>query len=157
MSSELDTKDVIILSMLQENGRVSYSEMARKLGVSEAAVYTRVQKLLKNGYIKRFQAVLNDEKLGYGLLAFISIRAQPSRYNEILKKLSGFDEIQEVHDVTGDYYCLLKVRTRSKDELAGLLDDIGRIEGVVSTETKVVLRTIKETQSIPLRKALKQS
>jgi len=152
----LDAKDIIILSMLQENGRVPYSEMARKLGVSEAAVYTRVQKLVKRGYIKRFQAVLNEEKLGYGLLAFISIRAQPSKYNEVLRKLSGFDEIQEVHDVTGDYYCLLKVRTRSKDELAGLLDDIGRIDGIVSTETKVVLRTIKETQSLPIRKALKQ-
>jgi len=149
---ELDEKDLTILEMLQANGRVSYSEMARRLGISEAAVYTRVQKLIKNGYIKRFQTVLNDEKLGYGLVAFISVKAQPIKYNEVLKKLASFKEVQEVHDVTGDYYCLLKVRTNGKENLAALLDEIGKIDGVVSTDTKVVLRTIKETTFIPLNR-----
>ncbi len=152
MQQSIDDKDLIILGMLQENGRVSYSDMARKLGISEAAVYTRVQKLLKNGYIKRFQAVLNEEKLGHGLAAFVAVRAHPSKYDNLLKSLASLEEVQEVHDVTGDYYCLVKLRTRDRDTLAKLLDEIGKLEGVVATETRIVLRTIKETNAIPLKK-----
>jgi len=146
-----DDKDLAILGMMQENGRISYSAMARKLGISEAAVYTRVQRLLKKGYIKRFQAVLDDVKLGSSLAAFVAVRAQPSKYDDLLEQLAKLKEIQEVHDVTGDYYCLLKLRTKDRESLAKLLDGIGKLDGVVSTETRVVLRTVKESSDIPLR------
>ena len=147
----LDEKDLTILRMMQEDGRVSYSEMARKLGISEAAVYTRVKKLVRSGYIKRFQAILNEEKMGYPLTAFIAIRAEPSKYDQVLKKLTRFEEMQEIHDITGDYSCLLKLRAKDKDHLTHILDEIGKIDGVVATETRIVLRTIKETSFIPIK------
>ena len=147
----MDEKDLIILKMMQEDGRVSYSEMARKLGISEAAVYTRVKKLVKDGYIKRFQAILNEEKMGYPMTAFIGVKAEPNKYDAVLKRLLRFEEMQEIHDVTGDYYCLLKLKVRDKDHLAQILDDIGRIDGVIATDTRIVLRTLKETCSIPIK------
>ncbi|MCG2909445.1 MAG: Lrp/AsnC ligand binding domain-containing protein, partial [Stygiolobus sp.] len=59
-----------------------------------------------------------------------------------------FKEVYEIFDVTGEYYALLKVRVKSREELASVLDKIGNMEGVTSTYTMFVLRTIKETKTI---------
>ncbi|MEM2910313.1 MAG: Lrp/AsnC family transcriptional regulator [Nitrososphaerota archaeon] len=148
MKTGLDEKDVMILNVLQENGRASYSEIAKRLGISEAAAYSRVKRLIKQGYIKRFQAVIDENKVGKAMTAFVAVKAQPHLYNKILEALISFPEVQEVHDVTGDYYCLLKLRVRDKESLAKTLDEIGKMEGVVSTETRVVLRTLKESPNV---------
>ncbi|RLG00995.1 MAG: AsnC family transcriptional regulator [Candidatus Wolframiiraptor sp.] len=146
----IDNKDLKILSILQEDGRAPYSEIARKMGMSEAAVYSRIQKLIKNHVIKKIQAILDPEKLGYKVTAFISVTAQPAKYNKVLEALSKLSEILEIHDVTGQHYCLVKVRTRDKEDLAKILDRIGTLDGVTSTETKIVLRTIKENYDLPI-------
>ena len=147
----LDAKDLKIIEILQENGRASYSEIARRIGMSEAAVYSRIQRLLKLGIVKKIQAVVNAEKLGYTVTAFISITAQPAKYEKVLRMLSEIPEVLEVHDVTGEHYCLVKVKARDNKALAEILDKIGGFDGVISTETKIVLRTIKEEHSIPIR------
>ncbi len=146
----IDHKDLKILSILQEDGRAPYSEIARKMGMSEAAVYSRIQKLIKNHVIKKIQAILDPEKLGYHVTAFISVTAQPAKYTKVLEELSKLSEILEIHDVTGQHYCLVKVRTRDKEDLAKVLDKIGALDGVTSTETKIVLRTIKEGYDLPI-------
>ena len=148
MKAGLDEKDLMILNILQENGRASYSEIAKKLGISEAAAYSRVKKLIKQGYIKKFQAVIDENKIGKMLTAFIAVKAQPNLYDKVLETLVSFPEVQEVHDVTGDYYCLLKLKVKDREALAKILDDIGKMDGVVSTETRVVLRTLKESPNV---------
>ncbi|PUA31138.1 MAG: hypothetical protein B9J98_07540 [Candidatus Terraquivivens tikiterensis] len=148
MKTGLDEKDIMILNILQENGRASYSEIAKRLGISEAAAYSRVKKLIKHGYIKRFQAVIDENKVGRAMTAFVAVKAQPHLYDKVLESLVSFPEVLEVHDVTGDYYCLLKLKVRDREALAKTLDEIGRMEGVVSTETKVVLRTLKESPNV---------
>jgi Lrp/AsnC family transcriptional regulator for asnA, asnC and gidA len=150
MKSLHDEKDLEILRVLQENGRASYSEIAKRLGLSEAAVYTRIQKLMRHGLIKKIQAVVDSEKLGFNLTAIVAVKAQPSRYEYLLKELSEIPEIVEIYDVTGDYYCLLKLRLQNREALAKLLDRIGAMDGVISTDTRIVLRTIKESYSLPL-------
>lgn len=150
MKSTHDEKDIEILRFLQENGRASYSEIAKKLGLSEAAVYTRVQKLIKQGLIKKIQAIVDSEKLGFNLTAIVAVRAQPSRYEYVLQELSNIPEIVEIYDVTGDYYCLMKLKVQNRESLAKLLDKIGSMEGVVSTDTRIVLRTVKESYTLPL-------
>lgn len=150
MRSIYDEKDLEIMRILQENGRASYSEIAKRLGLSEAAVYSRIQKLTKSGLIKRIQAVLDSEKLGFSLTAIVALKAQPSKYEPLLQELSKIPEIVEIYDVTGDYYCLLKLRLQNRDALAKLLDKIGSMEGVISTDTRIVLRTVKESFSLPI-------
>lgn len=146
----LDKRDIKILEILQGDGRASYSRIARQLNISEAAVYSRINRLVKEGVIRGFTAILDESKLSLSIGAFIGLRATPTKYAEVLSQLSSFPEILEIHDVTGDYYAMLKVRTRSKEELASLLDRIGKLDGVVSTDTKLILRTVKETTKIPL-------
>ena len=152
LKHSLDEKDLKILEILQSDGRASYSQISRDLGMSEAAIYSRIQKLLKSGVIRRFQAILDPDKLGFTLTAFIAITAQPAKYEDVLKALAEIPEIQEIHDVTGDYYCLIKLRTDGRESLARILDHIGSLDGVASTETRIVLRTIKEDYALPITK-----
>jgi Lrp/AsnC family transcriptional regulator for asnA, asnC and gidA len=151
MKSKIDSRDLEILQTLQNDGRATYSSMARQLKISEAAVYTRINRLIASGYIKKFTAILDENKLNFSIGAFIGLKVSPSKYEAVLKQLALYPEILEIHDVTGDYYALLKVRTKDKESLTNLLDKIGKLDGVISTETKIILRTIKETTSLPLQ------
>ncbi|RLF04370.1 MAG: AsnC family transcriptional regulator [Thermoprotei archaeon] len=140
----LDEIDKELLRILQDNAKTPYSKISKRLGVSEATVHLRIRKLLKRGVIKRFQAIVDPEKVGKGTVAIIALTADPRKYEEVLEKLKEIPDVYEIYDVTGEYYTILKVRVGSREELTKILDEIGRIEGVESTRTMFVLRTIKE-------------
>jgi len=146
----LDETDKMILNMLQEDARRSFKDMAKKIGVSEATVFVRVRKLVKAGIIKSFHAILNSNLIGKGTAAFILLRANPNEYAETLKRLTEMDNVYEIYDITGPNYAILKVRTESPEKLAELIDKIGAIKGVISTETAMVLRVMKENPIIKL-------
>lgn len=156
MKKWLDEKDLKVLSILQANGRETYSNIARQLNVTEAAVYTRVNRLLKAGYIKGFTAILDESKLNIGICAFVGVKVNPAKYEQVLEQLASFPEVLEVHDVTGEFYALLKVKTVSKEALSGLLDKIGRLDGVSESDTRIVLKTVKETTELPLQLLAKE-
>ncbi|WP_455367490.1 Lrp/AsnC family transcriptional regulator [[Eubacterium] cellulosolvens] len=147
---KLDETDKTIINMLQEDARRSFKDMAKKVGVSEATVFVRVKKLVKAGIIKSFHAIIDPAMVGRGTLAFILLRANPAEYAEALKKLALMPDIYEIYDVTGPNYAILKVRIESPQRLAELIDRIGVIKGVISTETAMVLRTMKENSFINL-------
>ncbi|MDH5815641.1 MAG: Lrp/AsnC family transcriptional regulator [Candidatus Nezhaarchaeales archaeon] len=144
----LDEIDLKILRMLQENARTPFSRIASSIGVSEATVHLRVQKLKRLGVIKGFRAVVDPAKVGKGLTAIVLVRADPMKYKEALKKIALMDDVYEVYDVTGEYYAVLKIRASDRDSLAKIIDKIGEVEGITSTQTMVVLRTIKEEDRI---------
>ena len=146
----LDKKDKMILNMLQSDARRSFKDMAKQVDVSEATVFVRVKKLIKSGVIKSFCAILNPSSINKNSLAFIFLRANPSEYTEALKKLSELPDIYEIYDITGPNYAICKVRTQNPEELAELIDKIGSIKGIISTETAMVLRTLKEDHIIRL-------
>ncbi|MEM2214180.1 MAG: Lrp/AsnC family transcriptional regulator [Candidatus Nezhaarchaeales archaeon] len=144
----IDEIDLKILRMLQENARTPFSKIASSVGVSEATVHLRVQKLKKLGVIKSFRAIVDPVKVGKGLTAIVLVRADPVKYKEALKKVASMEDVYEVYDVTGEYYAVLKIRASDRDSLAKIIDKIGEIEGITSTQTMVVLRTIKEEDKI---------
>lgn len=148
MTSELDGLDRKILAILQENARSSFAQIAEKVGVSEGTIHLRVKKMVSSGIIKGFYAILTPERVGRGLTAFIELKADPSKYQKVLERIQALRDVYEVHDVTGEFYAILKVRTASKEGLARVIDAIGDVDGVTSTQTIVVLRTIKETYKI---------
>ncbi|AAY80353.1 AsnC family transcriptional regulator [Sulfolobus acidocaldarius DSM 639] len=108
----------------------------------------RIRRLKEKGVIKGFYVDISPEAIGLNVVAFIMIKADPKRYEQILKKIASFKSIFEVFDITGEYYSILKVRVKSREELAKILDEIGNMEGVTSTYTMFVLRTIKEAKTI---------
>jgi len=144
----LDAIDKGLLRILQENAKTPYSKISKELGISEATVHLRIRKLVKQGVIKRFQAIVDPEKVGKDVVAIIALTADPRRYEGVLEKLKSMQDVYDIYDVTGEYYTILKVRVGSKDELTRVLDEIGKIEGVESTRTMFVLRVIKEETRI---------
>jgi Lrp/AsnC family transcriptional regulator for asnA, asnC and gidA len=145
---ELDDVDRQILNLLQDNARRSFKEIAEVVKVSEATVFVRVKKLMKNSVIKSYKAIVDPKQVGKGTLAFVMLKANPNVYTKVLPTLVNMDEIYEIFDVTGAYYAILKIRTNSTEELAAIIDKIGMIEGITGTETAVVLRSIKEEIAI---------
>ena len=147
---DLDDTDKTILNRLQEDARISFKEISKEVGTSEATIFVRVKKLQKSGVIKGFRAVVNPQSVGKQVAAFALVKAEPKSYPKMLAELKSIDEICEIHDVTGAYYSILKMRTSTSEQLAQILDRIGQIDGVAGTETVLVLRTIKEETSIKL-------
>ena len=150
MSLDIDDIDKEIIKMLQENARSSFRKIAKKLNVSEATIFVRVRKLLKKGVIKGFTAIVSPELLGKNLTAFILINVDPKKLQQVREALSKIDDVYEIYDVTGSYYIIAKVRTEDQKKLAKIIDEVGMIDGIISTETAVVLRSIKEDMRIKI-------
>lgn len=148
MLKGIDEIDKKILLKLQENARAPFSKIAKEVGVSEATVFLRVRRLMKQGVIKGFRTVVAPQLLGKALTAFILVKADPRKYPHVIDIIKQMDAVVEAYDVTGPYYAILKVIVEDKESLAKVIDTIGSIEGVASTETAVVLREIKESPGV---------
>jgi len=148
----MDKTDYKILSLLQNNSRISNSEIARQIGMVPSGVLERIKKLEENGHIKEYTAQLNAESLCLNLLAYIFVRTDESPgCCETAEKLRDIPEILEVHHVAGEDCYLLKVRLKNNRALAAFMrDKLGSIKLVSSTRTVIVLETIKETSKVYL-------
>jgi len=144
----LDEVDLKILRILQEDARTPFSRVAKEVGVSEATIHMRVKKLREMGVLKGFQALVNPSSVGKELTAITLIKADPTRYGEILERLKEVPDVYEIYDVTGEYDAVLKLRLGSREELASLIDSIGKIPGVLATLTMIVLKAVKEERKL---------
>ncbi len=148
----MDNIDLKILSLLQDNARITNSEIARRIGMVPSGVLERIRKLEESGTIQEYAAHLKAESLGLGLVAFVFVRTNelPGRCDSA-EKLSRFPEILEVHHVAGEDCYLLKIRLEDNQSLANFLrETIGTIPTIQSTRSVIVLETIKETSKIRL-------
>ena len=148
----LDQKDLLLLKLLQENSRISASEVGGKLNLSVPAASERIKKLLEGGYIKKFTAQLDSKKLGYDLTAFISVdSASSSHYEDIVERSNENDFVLECHSVTGEGSHLLKIRLKTSTDLESLLSEIQGWPGVIRTHTWVVLSSFKESLDLKIK------
>lgn len=150
MSVEFDDLDKIIINSLQTNARTPFSKIAKEAGVSEATIFLRVRRLQQNGIIKSFRAIISPSRVGKSLSAFILVRADPRKYAEVLKVVRDLSEVTEAYDVTGPYYLILRVDVADKESLAKVIDLIGAVDGVSSTETAIVLKEVKENAGLKI-------
>ncbi|MFQ5495610.1 MAG: Lrp/AsnC family transcriptional regulator [Phycisphaerae bacterium] len=148
----IDETDLQILSMLQDNGRLSNAEMARRLGMAASAVLERVRKLEERGVIQGYTARLCPAKLGCGLLAFVLVRTEERVWQtETGRALTAIPQVQEVHHIAGEDCFLVKVRARDTESLGKLLrEQFGSISTIRNTRTTIVLNTEKQTAEIVL-------
>lgn len=152
MDEALDRTDLDILRLLQEDGRISNAEIARRVGMAPSAIYNRIQKLEDRGVIRGYTALIDPRALGFGLVAFVRLRsAEGSRPEDFIEPLSALSQVQELHRVVGEDCFFLKVRVEDTDALATLLDDeIAALPAVASTQTTIALSTAKDTLAVPL-------
>lgn len=154
----MDSIDVRILGMLQENGRVSQHDVARAVGLSAPAVSERVRKLEERGVILGYTTLLDPRLLGQDITAFIAVGINGSRhYVDFRRRAMELPEIAECHSVTGEGSHLLKVRVGNTAGLESLLAEIQAWPGVQWTTTSLVLSTVKETTGLALPSAPRAS
>jgi len=148
----IDDIDRQILNILQSNARETQSEIARAVGLAPSAVLERVRKLEGRRVIRGYTAQLDPRALEQNMLAFIAVRSTEAPASDhVARALADCPEVLEVHHVAGDDCYLMKVRARDAEHLGQLLRTrFGRIKGVRSTRTIIVLETVKETSSLPI-------
>lgn len=149
-TDRIDDIDLNILKILQADGRTALSEIARRLDMGTATIHERTKSLEEEGYIREYRAMLDPELLDINEVAFLQICTEAGRFSEVAERLAEHSAIQEIHEITGDADLLLKVRVRDKTGLTDLLTEIGRFDGVESTETSVALRSVKEESKLDL-------
>lgn len=151
----IDETDATILELLQENARISQADVARVVGLAPSAVLERIRKLESRGIVRGYTALLDPHAVEQSMLAFIAVRSAEAPGDEsVARALAQCPEVLELHHVAGDDCYLLKVRARDAEHIGQLLRHrFGRIPGVVSTRTTIVLETVKETPRLPLRPA----
>ena len=148
----IDETDSTILDLLQENARISQADVARVVGLAPSAVLERIRKLESRGIIRGYAALVDPHALDQAMLAFVAVRTEETPgNNDVANALAKCPEVLELHHVAGDDCYLLKVRARDAEHIGRLLRHrFGRIPGVKSTRTTIVLETVKETPRLPV-------
>ena len=130
-----------IVDLLAKDGRISYTDLGRALGMSTSAVHQRVRRLEQRGVVKGYTAKVDHQALGQQMTAFISITPlDPAAPDDIPVRLREITQIEECHSVAGDENYILKVRVATPTELEELIATV-RGAAHVSTRTTVVLST----------------
>jgi Lrp/AsnC family transcriptional regulator, leucine-responsive regulatory protein len=152
MNEELDELDLRLLDALQRNARSTFTELASMVGLKAPAVHDRVKRLEQRGYIRSYSALLNPERLGLHLTAFVSCYTSPDcAYDDFTRTLSEMPEICEIHSVAGEESFLCKVVTRSTQHLDELLARLKTTPGMARTRTTIVLSMPFERGGVAVR------
>jgi Lrp/AsnC family leucine-responsive transcriptional regulator len=145
----VEETDEAIVTALARDGRLSYTDLAERVGLSVSAVHQRVRRLEQRGVIKGYAARLDYEALGLPLSAFVAIRPiDPSQPDDAPERLAGLSEIEACYSVAGDDFYLLLVRVASPSALERLLQEIRKAANV-ATRTTVVLSIPYEGRPLP--------
>ncbi len=147
-NAALDPFDLKILSLVSKDGRVTLTEMAQHVGLSKSPCQVRLKRLIDEGYILGFQAVLNPQKLGLEHIAFAAVKLSNTtekglrQFNDAVVKIP---EVELCHMIAGPFDYLLKVRTADIQAYRRVLgEDISTLPHVASTSTYVAMEAIKD-------------
>jgi len=151
----LDRIDRNILRELQKNARLSYVELADKVGLSTSPCLERVKRLESGGWIENYNAKLSATKLEAALLVFVEISLSYKTgdvFKEFREAVTRWPEIQECHLVSGDFDYLLKIRIADMVAYRDLLGQIvSELPGVRESKTLVAMETVKESSEILIK------
>ena len=152
---KIDKLDRKILSILSQNARIPFKDVAAECGVSRAAIHQRVQHPIENGVIVGSGFHVNPKSLGYTTCTYVGLNLERgSMYRDVVERISTIPEVIECHFTTGSYTMLVKLFAKDNEQLMDLLNNrIQSIPGVVSTETLISLeQSIK--REIPIAEEL---
>jgi len=149
----LDEINLRIIDILSRDASRPFVDIAKELEISDATVHLRVRRLVTAGIIRKFTITTDSRRLGYDHLAFMGINIKEGLVDEVAARLSKFDEIMEIHEMHGRFDLLLKLRARNLDEMRDIVvNKIRKLPEITEVELTAVLKTIKEEQSISLRR-----
>ncbi len=138
---EIDNTDLKILEILRDDAKKPFTEVARKVNVSQGTVHVRMNKLEEAGIVEKTTLKLNYAKLGYDITAFIGIFLEKSAlYDKVVARLKQIQEITSIHYTTGNYSMFVKIHCRDTNHLKEVLHDkMQQVDGIERTETMISL------------------
>lgn len=156
MAYTLDAIDIEILKLLQQNSNRTTKSIAKTLGMTTSPVFERIKKLEKEGYIKKYVAVLNPKKLGLKQIIFIGITLQGhtrSYLQKFVAEVNNFPEVMECHRVSGNFDYLLKLVVEDIEAYERfVISKLTLLPYLGSVQSLITLSTGKETHEIDLSK-----
>lgn len=130
-----------LLTVLEKNVRASISDIARELKISRATVQVRIEKLERIGVIKAYTLELGKDYLNNFISAHVSIDTQQIKALQVRSSLFKIQDITEVHSINGEYDLIAVIKTKSSEKLDDILSEIASIDGVLRTNSSVILAT----------------
>jgi len=154
MAAPIDETDLQILKTLQNNAKLTTKELADAVHLTPTPVFERQKRLERQGYIKKYVAILDPEKLGLGLMVFCKVKLKQINHeiaDAFTRRIMRIPEVTECYNTSGAYDYLLKVRARDmKQYQEFVLTKLGDIESVSSIESTFVMAEIKQNYGINL-------
>ncbi|MDP9016545.1 MAG: Lrp/AsnC family transcriptional regulator [Thermoproteota archaeon] len=152
-SELLDEVNLRILDILSRDASRPFVDIAKELEISDATVHIRVKRLQAAGILRKFTITTDNVLLGYDHLAFVGINLSKGSGDEVLVALSQLEEILELHEMYGQYDLLVKIRSRNLEEMRDIVaNKISKIPQITEAQSMMVLKTIKEEHTIPLKR-----
>ncbi len=154
MPQTLDKIDIQILSILQKDSNRTTKSIAEELGMTTSPIFERIKKLEKDGFIKKYVAVLDNKKIGLKLKVFIGITLQGhtrSFLQKFVKEINNFPEVVECHRVSGNYDYLLKLVVEDIEAYETfIISKLTLLPYLGNVQSLITLSTGKETNEINL-------
>ena len=142
--------DLQIISLLQEDCRLSFNKIASKLGISAGTAFNHVKNLEKNGILKSYTAVVDSSKLGYGLTAIVLIQVEGDHIADVENELVKIANVIAVYDITGDYNAVVVTKFKDGTDLNAFIKKLLSTPYIRRTVTNVALSVIKEDFRVKL-------
>ncbi|GAA5441910.1 Lrp/AsnC ligand binding domain-containing protein [Microbulbifer echini] len=153
-AEELNTVDRNILRVLQKNGRTSYAELARQVGLTATPCVERVKRLENDGVIQGYTALINPEFLDAALVVFVQIRLNRSAqdaFEEFRNAVAALPEVQECYLVSGNFDYLIKARVADMSAYRKFYGEtLLTLPEVQECTSYVVMEEVKETLEVPV-------
>jgi Lrp/AsnC family transcriptional regulator for asnA, asnC and gidA len=139
----IDVVDMRIIKCLIENARATYRSIAEEVGVSEATVKNRIDRLMEGGIIKRFTVILDYYKLGRAIKAFIGLKVQPARLQDVVEHIRKNPDVHVLYRTSGDVDLLFEVIFKKMEDLNEFLERELRLKGILGTVVTIVIGPYK--------------
>jgi len=154
MVEKLDDIDLQILRTLQKNAKLTTKELGEAVHLTPTPVFERQKRLERQGYIKKYVAVLDPDKLDQGLQVFCKVKLKQINHeiaDAFVRRINRIPEVTECYNTSGNYDYLLKVRAKDmKQYQAFVLNKLGEIEMLASIESTFVMSEVKQTYGISI-------
>jgi Lrp/AsnC family transcriptional regulator, leucine-responsive regulatory protein len=147
----LDDTDKKILQLLTENGRMSYVDIGKELGLSRVSIRERVNQLMENGVIEKFSVVINSEKIGKGVSAFFEVDCEPASLVAVAEALANNPQVASCYQMTGPSTLHMHVLVEDFSKLESFInEELYSLDGITRVESHILLRRFKSRTGLKL-------
>ena len=154
----LDRTDLQILKILQEDGRITVKELARRVHLSPTPVFDRMRRMEAAGIIERYTTVLNADKLGQGFIVFCSVKLRrmgKDIAHDFIDRIQDIPEVAECYNISGEFDFLLKIYAPDMHYYNEfLINVLGTIESLGSVQSCFVMNPVKTSVGLPLTQTI---